>query len=97
MHEGNESICAVCGDTAFVVHRAQLQCCRCGTGTNEFATTSPTLHLVDNPSRKRTVEAGGSMYKAWKMWFALRSESLLDSGVVVASVIMLVLLMAWVL
>ncbi len=38
-----------------------------------------------------------SMYKAWKTWFELNLESLVDSVVVVVSILMLILLMAWVL
>lgn len=37
------------------------------------------------------------MYKAWKTWLALNSESLIDSVAVLVSVILLVLLMGWVL
>jgi hypothetical protein len=37
------------------------------------------------------------MYKAWKTWFTLNAEGLLDSGAVLVSVVLLILLMAWVL
>jgi tRNA(Ile2) C34 agmatinyltransferase TiaS len=48
MFKQDELVCAVCGNTAFMLHRGQFHCSKCGAAMRDVVTTSACLQQLDN-------------------------------------------------